>query len=111
MKLSDLSTGPKWIAWIAFLVITIISIVLISGRGSWMISGYNTASKEEKAKYDENKLCRITGTGLLIISLLIFIMLLFEKMLPANFIYLSIIIILSDCAAIIIAGNTICKKK
>jgi hypothetical protein len=26
---------------------------LISGHGSWLISGYNTASKEEKAKYNE----------------------------------------------------------
>lgn len=53
MKLADLSTGPDWIVWIISIILAILSIVLISGHGSWFISGYNTASKEEKAKYNE----------------------------------------------------------
>lgn len=53
MKLADLSTGPDWIVWIIFIILAILSIVLISGHGSWLISGYNTLSKEEKAKYNE----------------------------------------------------------
>lgn len=53
MKLADLSTGPDWIVWIGFIIIAVLSIVLLSGHGSWFVSGYNTASKEEKEKYNE----------------------------------------------------------
>lgn len=53
MKLADLSTGPDWGVYVGFIILAVLSIVLISGHGSWLISGYNTASKEEKAKYNE----------------------------------------------------------
>ena len=55
MKLADLATGSDWIVWIVFVIFAVLSIVLLSGHGSWFISGYNTASKEEKKKYDEKK--------------------------------------------------------
>ena len=48
MKLADLSTGPDWVVYVGFIIFAVLSIVLISGHGSWLISGYNTASKEEK---------------------------------------------------------------
>ena len=47
MKLADLSSGPDWVVWIVFVIFAVLSIVLISGHGSWVISGYNTASKAE----------------------------------------------------------------
>ena len=47
MKLADLATGSDWIVWIVFVIFAVLSIVLLSGHGSWFISGYNTASKEE----------------------------------------------------------------
>ena len=58
MKLADLATGSDVIVWIVFVIFAVLSIILLSGHGSWFISGYNTASKEEKEKYDEKKLCR-----------------------------------------------------
>lgn len=57
MKLADLATGSDWIVWIVFAIFAVLSIILLSGHGSWFISGYNTASNEEKEKYDEKKLC------------------------------------------------------
>lgn len=48
MKLADISNGADWIMWVVFVIFLIISIILLSGHGSWFISGYNTASKEEK---------------------------------------------------------------
>ncbi len=110
MKLADLSTGPDWIVWIVFIILAILSIVLLSGHGSWFISGYNTASKEEKAKYNEKKLCRTMGIGMSIIAILLLIMELLESILPAFFIYVSLGIILVDVVVIIVLGNTICKK-
>ena len=34
------------------LLLLVISIVLLCGRGSWLIAGYNTASEEEKRQYN-----------------------------------------------------------
>ncbi len=31
------------------------------GKGAFLIAGYNTASKAEKARYDEKTLCRFMG--------------------------------------------------
>ena len=61
MKLADLSTGPDWVVYVGFIIFAVLSIVLISGHGSWLISGYNTASKEEKAKYNEKKAMQNNG--------------------------------------------------
>ena len=79
MKLADLSTGPDWGVYVGFIIFAVLSIVLISGHGSWLISGYNTASKEEKAKYDEKKLCRTMGIGMSVIAILLLIMGVFEN--------------------------------
>lgn len=51
-----------------------ISIFLFFGKGSWLIAGYNTASAEEKARYNKKKLCRAVGAITLIIALLLYIM-------------------------------------
>ena len=63
MKLVDLATGSDWIVWIVFVIFAVFSIILLSGHGSWFISGYNTASKEEKEKYDEKKLQVLSKSG------------------------------------------------
>lgn len=70
MKLADLATGSDWIVWIVFVIFAVLSIVLLSGHGSWFISGYNTASKEERKKYDEKKLCWTMGIGMSIIAII-----------------------------------------
>lgn len=70
MKLVDLATGSDWIVWIVFVIFAVLSIVLLSGHGSWFISGYNTASKEERKKYDEKKLCWTMGIGMSIIAII-----------------------------------------
>ena len=110
MKLADLASGPDCVVWIVFVILAVLSIVLLSGHGSWVISGYNTASKEEKEKYDEKKLCRTMGIGMSIISILILIMGLFESVLPAFFVYIAVGIIVVDVVVIIILGNTLCRK-
>ena len=104
MKLADLATGSDWIVWIVFAIFAALSITLLSGHGSWFISGYNTATKEEKEKYDEKKLCRTMGIGMSIMGLL-------ENILPAFFVYIALWIILIDVVVIIILGNTLCRKQ
>lgn len=70
MKLADLATGSDWIVRIVFVIFAVLSIILLSGHGSWFISGYNTASKEERKKYDEKKLCWTMGIGMSIIAII-----------------------------------------
>lgn len=110
MRLADLSNGPDWIVWAGFIVLAILSAVLISGHGSGLISGYNVATKEEKAKYNEKCLCRTVGIGMAIIAFLILISGLFENVLPASFVYVLIGVIVADVIIIIILSHTICKK-
>lgn len=42
-------------------IFLLIALLLFTGKGSWLIAGYNTSSKEEKEKYDQKKLCRAMG--------------------------------------------------
>lgn len=111
MRLSDVSTGPDWIVWVLIMFLAMISVILISGHGSWFIAGYNTASKEEKAKYNDKRLCRVVGGGMAVITVLLLVMDIFENVLPAEFAYISIGIILGDVFSIMILANKICKKR
>ena len=47
---------------IVIVVMLVMSITLLMGKGSFLIAGYNTATVEEKAKYNEELLCRIIGS-------------------------------------------------
>ena len=49
-------------------IFLLISLLLFTGKGSWLIAGYNTASKKEKEKYDQQKLCRAMGIMCAIIA-------------------------------------------
>ena len=53
MTLADTANGPGWIVWAVVIVIAILSAALLSGHGSWLIAGYNTASEKERKKYDK----------------------------------------------------------
>lgn len=110
MTLKDISNGPDWVLWIVSGVFLIISIVLISGHGENLIAGYNTASKEEKSRYNTKKLCRVVGAGLLIITLMILAMGIWETALPASFSTVFLLVTVTDCIVIIILANTICRR-
>ena len=42
-------------------VFLLLGLVFSRGKGAFLIAGYNTYSKEKKAKYDEKALCRFMG--------------------------------------------------
>ena len=56
------------------LVMIIMGIVLLSGRGGFLIAGYNTKTKAEKEKYDEVALCKFIGKIVLIIAVMTILM-------------------------------------
>lgn len=84
---------------------------MICGKGSFLIAGYNTASKEEKERYDEKKLCRVMGLGMLIISLLMIAMFAFINVFPEFFVWIFGAAILIDVIVMIILVNKCCFKK
>ena len=57
------------VCFLLALLFLVLSIFLFMGKGAWLIAGYNTLSKEEKKKYNEKKLCRITGFICLFIAI------------------------------------------
>lgn len=110
MTLKDISTGPEWIIWVEFGIFLIIGIVLLSGHGANLIAGYNTATDEEKSRYNTKKLCRVVGAGIMLITVMILIMAIGEAVLPAAFATVFLVVTVIDCITIIVLANTICKK-
>ena len=82
-------------------------IVVLLGKGDMLISGYNTASEEEKAKYNIERLRFVAGILLLAIGPLMLIFLL--KPGTGVSIMLSVLIV-AICVAGVILMNTWAKK-
>jgi len=55
------------------LIFAVLGFVLRSGKGSFLIAGYNTSSKEEKEKYDEVALGKFMGNLLIAIATIVFL--------------------------------------
>ncbi len=56
---------------IGMVVMIALSVVLMRGKGAWLIAGYNTLDKKEKDQYDHTALCKFMGKYLLSVSLLL----------------------------------------
>ena len=84
----------------------ILSVLLLTGRGAFLISGYNTASPAQKATYDEKRLCRVTGGGLFVISLLLFIMGVLGEDTPRWFTPVFITVTVLDALAMALISNS-----
>lgn len=54
--------------YIVSLVLVLLAIPVALGKGDFMISGYNTASKEEKAKYNVWRLRLLTASLLVVVA-------------------------------------------
>lgn len=103
------------------LLLLVISIVLLCGRGSWLIAGYNTASEEEKRQYDTKKLCRSMGltmlvitfgmAGLIAVTYLVEFQKLWDEAVLSNTACLFGVVTIAAVIIEIIYGNTRCKKR
>lgn len=52
--------------WFVFAIFIVMTIYLVSGKGGWLISGYNTLPTDKKAEYDEKRLCKWIGYAMLL---------------------------------------------
>ncbi len=71
-----------WIGWIVIILLAVISIVLLLGKGSFLIAGFNTADDKEKNRYNVKQLCHIVGGGTGLITIMFAVLLLFNGKLP-----------------------------
>ncbi|MBQ4425985.1 MAG: DUF3784 domain-containing protein [Firmicutes bacterium] len=110
MTVKDIVNGPEWAVWVVFVVLAVISIVLLSGHGENLIAGYNTATEEEKTRYDTKRLCRVVGGGFTVIAITALIIGIWGDVLPASFSYVLLGVILAAVAAIGVLAHTVCKK-
>lgn len=85
------------------------SVFLLMGRGAFLIAGYNTASPEAKAAYDEKKLCRVTGGGLLVCGILVLLLAILGENMPPWFTAVFIIVTILDVIVMIWLTNTKCR--
>lgn len=53
------------------ILLLILGLVLRSGKGAFLISGYNMLSEEKKARYNEKELCRFVGNLLFVVAFLL----------------------------------------
>lgn len=109
MTLDDVSSYGLWAV---FGLLAIISIIFLTGHGVNLIAGYNTASKEEKEKYNEKKLCHCMGIGMSVITILIGIMAINKKLLQNTyFVFIFVALFLIDVVVMILVSNKFCKEK
>lgn len=97
--------------WYIVALFAVLTAILLSGKGGFLIAGYNTASKKEKAKYDEKKLSRVTGAGIGIITILLAILAAFKGKMPGVLGWLIPTLFAITILMILILTNTICKNK
>ena len=102
---------PIWASWAIVALFAALSIILLMGKGSFLIAGYNTKSKEQKAKYNAKKLCRVVGGGLSIITIIMGTGAYYEFELPSAIDWLIPWGYLGVIAVILILTNTICGAK
>ena len=90
----------------AILVIT--GIIILIGKGDYLIAGYNTASEKEKAKYNIKRLRGLIG-GFLILLAPLLLLTLGKETVTAVGIFVSLTLVL--CFLVIILANTWAKKR
>ena len=102
---------PIWVAWVVVGILAVLSVMLLMGKGSIFIAGYNTSSREEKRWYDEKKLCRVMGGGFSILTIILGISTFYEFELPSVIDWIFPWGLLGTIMVIVVLANTICWKK
>lgn len=108
--MNDLFYGSVWGIWVAIAIFAALSVILLSGRGSFLIAGFNTASEEKKQQYDAKKLSRAYGVGMSVITATLLIAAFCRERLPESSSNIWGGIILAVVVITIFCGNKFAKK-
>lgn len=97
--------------WFIMILFAVLSVFLLSGRGGFLIAGYNTSSPEQKAKVDEKKLCRVMGAGMSVITLWLLLAACFGENQPDWYGKATPAVIIIDVLTMVLAANFGCQRK
>lgn len=61
-----------WIMWGIVVIALVATIALLTGKGSMLVTGFNTKSPEERAQYDKKKVSRQAGIFMVLIDIGLF---------------------------------------
>lgn len=99
---------------IVTVILLLLALVIRVGKGDKLIAGYNTASEQERAKYDVIRLRRVISWCLCIIAVLMWIPTIAEaltgKVKSAVYLIWTVLILIVIVTTLIMA-NTWAKKK
>ncbi|APF28456.1 DUF3784 domain-containing protein [Clostridium botulinum] len=84
----------------------LLGIILSMGKGSFLIAGFNTMSKEEKEEYDVVSLCKFMGKVMFIIAFCITLFLLSEIFKIRVLFYIGLILFFIVIIFTLIYSNT-----
>ena len=87
-------------------LLLVMGIVILLGKGDNLIAGYNTASEQEKAKYNIKRFRGLLGGFLIILAPMLFLML--NETVEALGAFMGITTVL--CIIVVILANTWAKK-
>ncbi|WP_124065022.1 DUF3784 domain-containing protein [Clostridium sp. E02] len=57
------------VLWIIIIIFLVLTLILLSGKGSNLVAGFNTLPEEQKNKFDKKKLSRDTGFFLVFVDI------------------------------------------
>lgn len=87
--------------WMAAILFFIIGIIMLMGKGSYLVAGYNTMDDETKKKYNQKRITQATG-GVALFTSLYFVMLSYVP--SASVILTSLLVIV--CLGVVVLINS-----
>lgn len=97
--------------WGIVVLFFLITVVLVSGKGAFLIAGYNTSSKAAQSQYDKKKLSRVAGGGMGAITA-VMVLLACSGDSPPDWVLTALpVVIITVTIVMLILCNTICKVK
>lgn len=84
----------------------LIGIMLSLGKWSFLISGFNTMSKEEKEQYDVMSLCKFMGKIMFVVAFSIALFILSDILMIPILLNIGVVIIISSVIFAVIYANT-----
>ena len=89
-------------------ILLVMGIIILIGKGDNLIAGYNTASEEERAKYNVKKLRGLIGGFIILLAPLMVLFLAVNPSRHAGFEFAAVTTLLA--IILIILANTWAKK-
>lgn len=98
------------LGWFVIIIMAMISILILTGRGGCFIAGYNTSTRKEKEKYNEKLLYNICGGGLLLLTVIAAMGVIYKGIFPVVLRWMMPWGYLGILALMLILSNTVCRR-